>query len=108
MGDFQTIAALYTYNDTANDIVLAAAEPLSDAQLDQKFEMGMGTLRKTLLHIWAGEMVWLERWKGGVETKWPPDGDRVSVSDIARRLQSLRAGRNAFLAKLTPAAMGEA
>ena len=32
---------------------------LSEAKLDQAFDMGLGTLRKTLKHIYDGESVWL-------------------------------------------------
>ena len=37
------IAALFRYNDRANDIVFDAAAPLSESQLDRAFDMGRGT-----------------------------------------------------------------
>src|SRR5688572_11875953 len=102
MPESQILTSLFSHNDRANLLICDAAGSLSDAELDREFEMGMGTLRRTLLHIWAGESVWLQRWNGGIETKWPDEKEKVSVSDIAQRLTALRPQRDAFLASLTP------
>jgi uncharacterized damage-inducible protein DinB len=108
MDDRATIAALFRHNDRANDIVLEAAAPLSDAQLDRAFDMGRGSLRKTMIHIWAGESVWLQRWQGRVETPWPDENEHASAKTLADRFATLRTGRDQFLANLTPAAMAKA
>ena len=60
--DVETIRTYFRYCDWARDRVHALAGPLSAAQLDREFEIGIGTLRKTLLHIRDAEQWWLENW----------------------------------------------
>jgi uncharacterized damage-inducible protein DinB len=102
MNDLKVIAELFLHNDQANGIVLDAARGLSDAQLDRAFEMGRGTLRKTILHTWAGEHVWLERWRGRVEATWPNEEEQVSVAELASRMNKVARERDEFLAGVTP------
>lgn len=96
----QTIAALFVYNDRANALVVGAAKGLSDEHLDRKFEMGMGSLRRTLIHIWAGESVWLERWRAKAETKWPDEKETIGVMALGERLKAVARDRDAFLANV--------
>ena len=97
---FQRVCALFDYNDWANSEVLRVAGPLNETQLDQSFDMGRGSLRRTLLHIYCGELVWLARWQGKTETPWPDEEERVSVAVIADRSAVTRGERKAFLAKV--------
>lgn len=100
---FQPLHRLFDYNDWANAQILHAAGPLNETQIDQSFDMGRGSLRRTLLHIYCGELVWLARWQGKTETPWPDEEERVSVSVIAGRFAVTRSERSAFLAKVTAA-----
>jgi uncharacterized damage-inducible protein DinB len=97
MVDVATIRTTLHYSDWANDQLLRAAGGLTDGQLDQPFEMGLGSLRRTLLHIWAGESVWLERWKGKAETPWPDESERVSIAALAERFRDTWKQRTAWL-----------
>ncbi len=58
------IDELYRYNAWANHKVLGSCDSLSDSQLDERREMGFGSLRQTLFHILEAERLWLERWMG--------------------------------------------
>jgi uncharacterized damage-inducible protein DinB len=60
----QDLADLVDYNYWARDRVLAALEPLTDAQFDQPAGGSFGSIRKTLVHMYGAEWVWLQRWKG--------------------------------------------
>jgi len=40
---------------------LAAAKALSDDQLRREFQIGQGSIWKSLLHLYAAESVWLEQ-----------------------------------------------
>lgn len=99
----ESFAPLFEYSDFANAALLRASEPLTAAQLDMLFDMGMGTLRRTLKHILDGESVWLARWKGEVETPWPPDETAIMIAALRDCFASISRARSAFVAKLTDA-----
>lgn len=101
MHAFDLIRAYFRYSDWATKEVLAAAGALSDAQLDQPFDMGPGTIRRTLEHIHQFEAVYLERWSGRVETPWPACEERVSIVELSERFRSTWRGRERFLVALT-------
>lgn len=92
---------LWSYSDRANGMVLEAAAPLTDAQLDQPFDMGLGSLRRTLLHVLGGEAVWLCRWRGERDKRWPDVDERVGVAVIRERFADTWRDRHAFLSGLT-------
>jgi len=97
MIQLETIRAFFRYDDWANDRVLLAAGPLTDEQLDRSFEMGRGSLRKTLVHILCAEQVWVQRWQGHAETPWPDEGERAGVAAIVERLREAQRVREVFL-----------
>ncbi|MGE3181248.1 MAG: DinB family protein [Phycisphaerae bacterium] len=98
-----TLTALISYSDRANAYLLEAALPLSDDQLDLGFEMGRGSLRRTLIHILAGEAVWLRRMQGDVETPWLDESRLQSVREITNELQTVAGARTTFLQRCTDA-----
>jgi uncharacterized damage-inducible protein DinB len=96
--NLQTLRTLVRYSDHANNLVLRSAVGLSNDQLDRLFDMGVGSLRKTLIHIVDGESVWLQRCQGNPEAKWPPQDEPRNVSAITEGLQKTYRERDAFLA----------
>lgn len=99
--NLETMQAFLKYNDWADGRVLAEAGHLSDAQLDQLFEIGLGTLRKTLKHICDGEYVWVERWQGRTETPWPPYDEKVSAAALQERFAATWQDRSSFFARIS-------
>ena len=55
---------LFNYGAWANTYVWDTAADLKDEQLDRAFEMGEGSLRKTLAHVYGAERTWYERCEG--------------------------------------------
>lgn len=100
MIDLESIHAFLRYNDWSNEQILRAAELLSDELLDRPFDMGRGTLRRTLLHLHAGEHVWVQRWQGRTETPWPDEDEAASAKAIAERFPKTYSERSAFLDSL--------
>lgn len=101
------MARLFDYSDWANAQVLAAAAGLTDEQLDRPLEIGPGpgTLRRVLMHTWAGEDTWLRRWRGEEEAQWPDEGERLSVAQVRERFEATRLRRAAFVGTLDEAAL---
>jgi uncharacterized damage-inducible protein DinB len=95
--DMNTLQSFLKYNDWADERILDASSHMSEAQLDQIFEIGLGTLRKTLKHIGDGEHVWLQRWQGRTETPWPPYDEKIGMSALRDRFKATWRERAMFL-----------
>ena len=67
---------LLDFEDWATHRMFDACEPLSDADLDRPFEMGLGSLRKTLMHDVGAMIGWT-----GVLAESPPVFSPVFGSD---------------------------
>jgi len=102
MTDLALIRRLLEYSDWANATVLDSATALSDEQLDRALEIGpgSGSLRRVLTHTWAGEDMWLRRWRGDAEPQWPNESDPVYVGALRPRFEKTRAEREVFIATL--------
>jgi uncharacterized damage-inducible protein DinB len=97
--------AMFVYSDWANGQVLTACAGLNDAQLDEALNIGPGTLRRILIHTYNGELVWLARWKGQMETPWPSEKVATPVGALATAFEVLRADRERWLAGVDDAAV---
>lgn len=97
--DAEQIKFYFAYNDWANGQVLNAAGNLSDAQLDQEIEMGMGSLRKNLQHILDAERWWLANWETD-HSPFPRGEDPRSLQQITDLAEEIATNRNAFVARL--------
>ncbi len=68
---------LLDFDRWANGQLFDACERLTDAQLDREFEMGLGTIRKTLTHMlgamrgWTDVMLRTEQWRPRLEQDPP-------------------------------------
>lgn len=102
MIDLNTIKALLRYSDWANEQLVRAAAGLTHESLDKVFDIGMGTLRRTLLHILAGESVWLKRWQREQETPWPNEDELVAPAMVWERFSEMFPQRDRFLSALRP------
>lgn len=107
MNSLPLLARLFEYSDWANAQVLSAATGLGDEQLDRPLEIGPGpgSLRRVLTHTWAGEDMWLRRWQGEIEAKWPAESERLSMAQLRERFETTRARRTPFIAGLQDEAL---
>ena len=98
----QVIPRLNSFNDWANNALLAVADALPAEQLDQPFEMGMGTLRKTLCHILDAEPWWLTNWTNGPGQAFPAADPNITIAALKDRAIGTVQRRNEYLASLSP------
>src|SRR5438132_326535 len=105
MIELGTIRPLLEYGDWANGRLVEASGGLTDEQLDRAMEIGPGSMRRVLLHVWAGEDVWLKRWMGKIETPWPDEKEKVAMAGIAERLERTRSERERFVSGLESGAL---
>ncbi|MCA9189627.1 MAG: DinB family protein [Pirellulaceae bacterium] len=91
------IEHLFRYGDWAHDRLFALCDGLSDEQLDQPREMGFGSLRATLFHIYAAEQIWYERWTGVPWRPFPFDPQGTPLSAIADGLRDVARQRTTLI-----------
>jgi uncharacterized damage-inducible protein DinB len=101
MTELDLIRRLFEYSDWSNARLIEGAAPVNDGDLDRPMDIGPGTLRRTLLHIYSGESVWLARFKGE-SPSWPSESDLVKVKDLGDRLIASAKAREEFLQSLAP------
>ena len=78
----EDINLLYEYDRWANHRMLQAASDLSTEQFTRDLGGAFSSVRDTLVHIIAGEWVWLEYWKA-------PSPDSAFLANLRTRRTSL-------------------
>jgi uncharacterized damage-inducible protein DinB len=63
----------------ARDRVMAATEPLSGEQYQQKLGSSFSSIRDTLNHVYLAEWIWYSRWNGESPTAFPT----IDLPDLA-------------------------
>lgn len=97
--DSQLGQKLFSYGDAINTKLIALAETLDDAVLDQNWGIGMGSLRASLTHIYDAERWWLRNWSGEKVAfeKLPPT---TSLSELRALWANHIERRNEFVMRL--------
>jgi uncharacterized damage-inducible protein DinB len=93
---------LYRYNSWANARIVALCDGLTDSQLDEPREIGLGSLRNTVFHILTAEEIWLERWTAVPWRPFPTDAAGLSVPEMGQQLERVAAGRQALVDRERP------
>ncbi len=93
METISPIEDLYRYNDWANAKVFGLCEGLTHPQLDEKRELGPGTLRNTLFHILEAEQIWLERWQVAPWRPFQMDSLGMDIDHIEAQLRQVAQAR---------------
>lgn len=100
-----TIREYFRFNDWAQERLLELSAGLADDLLDRPFEMGEGSLRATLYHLWAAEFSWLNRWQPQPKLGYDPECHGETPAEIGRRFRETAAAREAFIAGLDDAGL---
>jgi len=74
------IRELFFFNAWANRRIISAVEALTSEQFTKPMGSSFGSIRDTLVHIWAVEWIWLERLEGRSPTSFP---DATDFPDLA-------------------------
>ncbi len=97
-----TLHELFAFNDWARDAVMRCAAGLDKEQLDRPFEMGLGSLRNTLNHLYAVESVWFERWQGR-QPQYRVIAEGVEMAPLWDEFRDVAKRRDAYVAGLKDA-----
>jgi uncharacterized damage-inducible protein DinB len=79
---YGTVCELLAHAEWARERLLAAASEVPDEQLDRPFELGCGSLRETLRHLYGAERVWLERWTGEPPANFPRSHQLERIGEL--------------------------
>ncbi len=101
--DLVTMRAWFRYGDWAQRRVLALTAGLSDMQLDQPFELGLRTARRTLLHIRDAEQWWYENWTGPPPAEFPKLAESTSLAELHKLFDATVTARDAYFDSLRDA-----
>ena len=104
--ELDVITRYYDYNDWAHGRVLDAVEPLDDAELDRAFEMSLGSLRKTLLHIRDAEQWWLDNWSDEPAESFQQLPETTTIAELRTLSAETATRRNELLATLADDELG--
>ena len=81
---YHDLTELLNYHYWARDRALAAAERLTPDQLTRDLGNSFGSIKDTLIHLYAADWIWCSRWQGESPRAMPS-------SDAFSDLASLRA-----------------
>jgi len=98
-----TIRVLFTYNDWARDQLMPLLAPLDAGRLDREFDIGLGSLRRTMGHLYGAEWIWLARWKGRSPAKQEIPSDSQEMGDLWQSWRETADERDLFLDSLSDA-----
>jgi len=119
MNAVELLQRLHQHRTWVNGNLLAAAAALSDEQLRSAFQIGQGSIWKSLLHLYAAEYVWLEALHGNEAFLVPGDlpgklpgnqqgeGGITGLEELRQKWSSLDQRWADYLAALTPTALQE-
>jgi uncharacterized damage-inducible protein DinB len=99
--DRDTLREYYRYGDWAMERVLDCCSGLGDDPLDRPFEMGLGSLRKSLTHIRDAEQWWQDNWTSDdPKLPWKALPETTSIAQLRRLFRETAGARFALLDRL--------
>lgn len=113
------IQRLHQHRAWVNENLLVAASALSDEQVRREFQIGQGSIWKSLLHMYAAEFVWLEALlgndnplvQGDLPGRIPGNqmgaGGIASLDDLRERWAALQERWDGYLADLSPESLDD-
>jgi uncharacterized damage-inducible protein DinB len=119
MNTTELLTRLHQHRAWVNDNLLTTAASLSDEQLRSPFQIGQGSIWKSLVHLYAAEFVWLEALlgnddptlQGDLPGKLPGnqqgEGGITDLDDLRQKWIALEQRWRGYLASLTPESLDE-
>jgi len=113
------IRRLHEHRLHVNRLLLDAVSALGDEDLRRTYDIGQGSVWRTLLHLYGAEYVWLGALLGEERTLTPGDvpgelpgnqrgeGGAHSVAELRDRWEELESRWQEFLDRLTPESLDE-
>ncbi len=119
MNSAALIQRLHQHRAWVNENLLVAATALAEDQLRREFQIGQGSIWKSLLHLYAAEFVWLEALLGNdnplVQGDLPGripgnqmgEGGIASLDELREKWVALQKRWDSYLADLLPESLDD-
>jgi uncharacterized damage-inducible protein DinB len=89
MEAIQILHRLHQYRAWCNRQLLSACRPLSAEQLHAPFEIGQGSVWRSLVHLLAADSLWLDAFEGRPDSPIPCEADFKDLQELANRWADL-------------------
>jgi uncharacterized damage-inducible protein DinB len=94
---------LLKFNEWANARVFDAVATLTPEQVCKDLGSSFPCIGLTAAHLVAGEWIWLQRWLGISNSRFPEWASSTDIADLRRRMTDIENERWAFVARLAEA-----
>ncbi len=94
--DFESLNQSLRYGDWAMEILFEQCRDLTDEQLDHDRGMGVGSIRKTLLHIYDAECFWQSNWESK-SVPFPSTPVTTSIHELSQRWSAMSEKKSNYL-----------
>jgi uncharacterized damage-inducible protein DinB len=85
MEAIQILHRLHQYRAWCNRQLLHACRPLSPEQLHAPFEIGQGSVWRSLVHLLAADSLWVDAFEGRPDSPVPCEADFKDLEELANR-----------------------
>ncbi len=75
------------YNKWANKLIIDAMLKLKEGDVDKEINSSFPSLRRTVLHTWSAESVWLQRLQLAEHPVWHGDDTSLLFEDVCKTWQ---------------------
>ncbi len=93
------------YNAWANEQFIALLLEADEALFDRELVSSFTSIRKTLLHVWGAEDIWLQRFERVAKPEWKAASFNGTTAELCARWKESSAGLIAFVERQDEAAL---
>ena len=97
------VRTLYRYSEWATARILDTASRLTPSELEAPSGASFSSIRETLVHIMAAQLIWLTRWQGTSPTSLLDAREFPDLASIRARWDQIEADTRRLVATLTDA-----
>ena len=92
---------MYAYMTWADNQIIEAAATVPDEGFRRDQNISAGSIHKLLLHAIGAQWVWLGRWQGDSDRKFPTSEELQTVAAVRQRWDEVHKALNAFVDEQT-------
>jgi uncharacterized damage-inducible protein DinB len=104
--NYEDLSTLLDYHYWARDRILDALEPLTTEQFTRPMNSSFPSIRGTIVHVFAAELLWYSRWRGNSPKALLPGDTIADVALLRSRWRDLEQDVRHLVEELGPEGIG--